>query len=107
MYADPAIEAVCKLEGILFDAAQLGRPQTNALIERANQDIFQGARTVLLQAGLPGCFWTFAAPCYCMLDTAANKKESVSAWEKRFGEPVHGQRIRFGCLVSHIPSPTK
>ncbi len=97
----------CKKEHILWEHSQPGVPQTNALIERANQDILQGTRTLLLQAGLPACFWTFAAPCYCLLDNTAEKKETVSSWKRRFGEPFGGKRLPFGCLVSYLPSPTK
>ncbi len=95
------------MEGILPDESQPGMPQTKSLIERANQDILQGTRTLLLQAGLPACFSTFAAPCYCMLDNISDKKESVSAWELTYGEDFPGKRLPFGCLVSYIPSQTK
>ncbi len=109
LYSDgaPEIGAACKKEGILWDTSEPGIPQSNSLIERTNQDILQGTRTLLLQAGLPSCFWTFAAPCYCFLDNIADKKESVSAWEKCYGEPFGGTRVPFGCLVSYLPSPTK
>ncbi len=79
----------------------------NSLIERATQDFLQGTRTLLLQAGLPACFWSSAAPCYCLLDNISDKKESVSAWEQTYGEAFPGKRLPFGCLVSYIPSQTK
>ncbi len=46
--ADGAIGAACRLEGILFEPSQPGKPQNNALIERANQENIQGTRTLLL-----------------------------------------------------------
>ena len=42
---------------ILAGNAQPGVPETNSLIERANQTILDGVRVVLVQAGLPVCFW--------------------------------------------------
>ena len=49
----------CKGLGITYRIAQPGRPVTNSLAERANQDILQGSRCVLSAAGLPECFWPF------------------------------------------------
>ncbi len=109
LYSDGADEIVsaCRAEGILPDTSQPGHPENNALIERTNQDIIHGTRTLLFQAGLPSCFWTFAAPCYCLLDNATDKKETKSAWELKYGSPFEGALLPFGCLVSYLPSPTK
>ena len=67
---------------ILHEGSQPGVPQTNAVIERTNQDIVCGARCCLDAAGLPPCFWSFAAPCYCLLENTAQKIEhvGVSSW---------------------------
>ena len=35
-----------------------GVPQNNAVVERANRDVLEGIRTILVRAGLPDCFWT-------------------------------------------------
>ena len=42
-------------------------PQTNGVAERAVQDVLDGARTIMVHAGLPAYFWSYAAPCYCLL----------------------------------------
>ena len=41
--------------------SQPGVPQNNAVVERLNQDYLEGVRIVLGHAGLPACFWPFAA----------------------------------------------
>ena len=46
-----------------------GRLVAKSLAERANQDILQGARTIMVAAGLPGCFWTYVAPFYCLMES--------------------------------------
>ncbi len=41
-----------------------GMPKTNARIERVVQDQLDGGRTLMVAAGFPSCFWTYALPCY-------------------------------------------
>ena len=43
-------------QNIAHEFSQPGIHQTNAIIERCNQDINNGIRCYLMQAGLPGCF---------------------------------------------------
>ena len=40
---------------IVPDNNQPGAPQNNAVVERLVQDVFEGARTALVRAGLPPC----------------------------------------------------
>jgi hypothetical protein len=42
-----------------------GISQTNSVAERQVRDVQAGTRALLVQAGLPACFWCFAAPHYC------------------------------------------
>ena len=67
MYADGAgsIVKACRIERINLEESQPGVPQSNGVIERANGDIVSGTRALMMQAGLPDCFWRFAASCYC------------------------------------------
>ena len=60
--SEGGLQAACKKNGIPYRRAQPGNPKTNSLAERANGDILNGARSLLLQAGLPASFWPFAAP---------------------------------------------
>ena len=94
---------------ILHEGSQPGVPQTNAVIERTNQDIVCGARSCLDAAGLPPCFWSFAAPCYCLLENKAPKLADVgvSSWFKNHNAEFEGLRVPFGCKVIHMPSDTK
>ena len=68
MYSDGSgeIKLACRSVGILHDTSQPGVPQTNALIERTNQMILTKTIVAMLEAGLPSCYWTFAAPCVCV-----------------------------------------
>ena len=58
LYSDRSgeINAACKFLKIYPFRSQPGMPQNNAVIERANQDVLDGVRTNLNQAGLPMCF---------------------------------------------------
>ncbi len=96
----------CKNIGILHDKSQPGIPQTNALIERTNQTILTKTIVCLLEAGLPPCYWTFAAPCVCLnLNTEFENGES--AYFLTHGEEFPYKRFPFGCKVVFKPSSTK
>ena len=75
MYADRAKELDCAATamGIPCDRSRAGRPQTNGIIERRNQEISRGAKSLLLQAGLPPPFWWLAVPCYCFLENVQDE----------------------------------
>ena len=58
-----------------------GIPKTNSIIERTIQLIVGGVTTCVLEAGLPPCFWSYAAPCFCM-NYNVTKQKGNSAWKK-------------------------
>jgi len=65
-------------------------------------------RTLLCGAGLPSCFWPWAAPCFCFLEnTAIDPETGKSPWYNRHGEHFKGPRIPFGCGVYFAPADTK
>ena len=70
MYADGAQELDCAATaiGIPCDRSRAGRPQTNGITERRNQEINRGTKALLLQAGLSPPLWYLAAPCYCHME---------------------------------------
>ena len=70
----PSLIKACKDLGITTEFSQPGVPQTNGLIESINGDILRGTRALLIEAGLPACFWPLAARCYCQLPSL---KENV------------------------------
>ena len=110
IYSDNADELInaARFLGIPHEASQQGMPQTNGIIEREVQDMVSGTRTVLVAAGMPGYFWSYAAPCYMHLDNCLPHSDGrPSAWFQRFGEEFPGQLIPFGAAVVFKPSPTK
>ena len=56
-----------------------GVSQTNSMVERQVQDILFGSRTLLVQAGLPACFWNYSAPHYCFGTNIARHQDKKSA----------------------------
>ena len=92
----------CKHFGIFYRIAQPGRPVTNSLAERANRDVLEGARCVLEQAGLPECFWPFAAPYYCLMVSLTYDYQGECRYRKRSGRSFDAKIIPFGALVKYI-----
>ena len=80
LYSDgwPAFKETAKIMGIPHEMSTPGISQTNAVIERCIQDCQQGIRAMLMEAGLPACFWVLAGPCYCMLENIKEPTEEIS-----------------------------
>jgi len=109
LYSDNSgeIGAALKKLRIMPHNSLPGVPQNNAVAERLNRDTLEGARTALMQAGLPACFWSFAAPHYCMMENTHFTHEDHSPWYKTHGDEFHGERIPFGAKVIFKPAETK
>ena len=59
---------------------------------------------MLLSAGLPNCYWPFAAKYYAFMRTVVrNGDESIFA-KRHKGEHFKGPLIPFGALVRAMPS---
>ena len=103
------LKKACRMMRVNREPSQPGVPQSNAKIERTNLDVLEGTRTALVQAGLPECFWSFAAPTYCFLrNTEYEGRQKGSRWAIAHGQgEFKGMRIPFGCEVIFNPSPTK
>ena len=111
--------ALVKIDRALRDlhivpGSQPGVPQNNAVATRLVQDILEGARTALLRAGLPPCFWEYACRRYCALANALPVRKSASAdggrsspREKTHEEPFPGRLIPIGSKAIFKPSETK
>ena len=82
------------------------RHQNNAYCERTVLKIVEGASTLLEHAGLPSCFWSFAARFWCH---AHNIKvvDGDSPWNKRHhkGQFDLKKVIPFGTVVDYLPKP--
>ncbi len=64
-----------------------------------------GAKTLLLQAGLPRGYWPYAMRSYCFAQNI-DIVNGDSAWNKRHGQgQFDGRSIPFGCLVDFKPQP--
>ena len=84
LYSDNSgeINLALKKLGIMPQNSLPGEPQTNAVAERLNGDIKEGARAALIRAGLPACFWSFAAQHYCIMDNTHYTHDAPSPWCK-------------------------
>ena len=102
---EAAIKKACRKLRIRLDTSLPGLPRNNSLIERCNQDVTNAARAALLTAGLPACFWEFAAPHVCMMDNTVGWDKSPYALTH--GTPFNGHRLPLGCLVRFLPASTK
>ena len=109
IYCDgaPAYKSACKRMQILSEKAQPGIHQTNARIERCNADILAGSRVLLVQAGLPSCFWPYVTACYCFLENVTEVDCESSPWFLRHGAHFMGLALPPGCRVFFFPAPTK
>ena len=92
-----------------------GRPQSNGVAERTVRSVKEGARTILLVAGLTPKFWPLALRHWCF---------SRNTRKRRTGKPValpftnafclrnrnhafSGQKVRFGAPIDFRQSPAK
>merc|ERR1711978_189544 len=82
-------------------------PKTNGLIESTNGDILPGTRAQLVEAGLPSCFWPWAAQCYCHHENTRLDAAGSSPWYRRHGAHWSARLYPCGCGVYFKPSPTK
>ena len=78
VYSDNAPELLKSSELMLIthETSQPGVPHTNSKIERCNQLIQGGVVTSLIEAGMPPCFWSYAAPCFCFNYNVQQKGEA-------------------------------
>ena len=82
-------------------------PQTNGVAERAVQDLLDGARGHMVHAGLPAYFWSYAAPCYCLLrNTRLVEGHSATAQSPvvDHGDDPGGQRYSGDGRFLALPS---
>ncbi len=76
------------------------------MIERTNQHILTTTIVSMLEAGLPPCYWSFAAPCVA-LNMNTDFENGESAHALTHGEEFSGKRFPFGSKVLYKPSSTK
>ena len=81
-----------------------GIHETNAIAENKVKKVIAGTRVDLLQAGLPACFWPFAAEHYAFMVTVM-ENEQQPAYFNRHGKYFKGPLIPFGAAIDVVPSP--
>eukprot|EP00959_Pyramimonas_sp_CCMP1952_P335545 7025879-Pyramimonas_sp.AAC.1 len=62
-----------------------GNKKENAVAERANGVVQMGARALLVQAGVPPPYWTYAVRYFCLCYNTRTPAEGQPSWERRFG----------------------
>ena len=69
MYCDnwSSYKGTCKYLGVQCEQSLPGIHKHNARIERLNQDLLDGTRSLLLAAGMPSCWWTWAMPYFAII----------------------------------------
>ena len=106
VYSDNSDEIGKALKALktMPETSQPGRRETNAIVERENQDMLGGIRTLLIEAGLPSEFWPFAAENYAFACTVM-ENEDQPAYFNRHGKYFKGAIIPFGAAIDVVPSP--
>ena len=84
------------------------------MVEWTNFGVLEGARTCLVCAGFPQCFWPFAALLFCFLDnTSCYGADGKVLQDGSHYARAHGNgepkvlRLPFGCEVIFVPQDTK
>ena len=108
VYSDRAptlIRAVSTLPGPPAHTTSIpGVPQTRSIAESRVKIMVRGFRVMLISAGLPNCYWPFAAKYYAFMRTIVrNGEESIFA-KLHEGEHFNGPLIPCGALVRAMPS---
>ena len=104
-YSDsaPELMSCAKKMNWCADTSTPGMPRTNSIAESKVKLVINGARCLLLQAGLPSKFWPYAVRAFC---NGINFKlvDGESCYFRRRNEHFHGKTIPFGCLIDYFPT---
>ena len=106
LYSDNATEIVAALRHfhILAQHPQPGQSKANGVAERANREVIAMSRTVLEAAGLPACFWTYAAPYVTLMENVQEKGPRGSRYASACGGEFEADLIPFGAKVLFHPN---
>ena len=80
--------------------------KANALVEQRNRDVQATARVLLDTAGLPTCFWPFAAPYGTLMRNVrpSSLDAGLSPYQKTHGEEFPATLYHVGCKVNFTPN---
>ena len=106
-YSDSSPELIQAAQelGIPHDQGTPGIKPRNGVGERVGRDLLEGARCILIHAGLPHKLWPLAGR-YIAFSKNITITDGDSPWNKRHKKgnwdgPLHP----FGCLVDYLPIP--
>ncbi len=102
-----ALRNAAEMAGMQHESCLPGIHQTNGIAESNNRSILSGTRRLLMQAGLPACWWPYAAPCFCFLESITLAEDQSCAYYERHGVHFPWRSIPCGQLVYYVPAPTK
>jgi transposase InsO family protein len=111
-YITVNLRSFCDDHGVNLRHTQPYSPQQNAIAERINRTIAEGAAALLVQAGLPQCFWEEAVNHFVFIKnrTPHKKLEGKNPQEVWDEELLEGDGVGiwdilpFGCQTFvHIP----
>lgn len=92
-----------RAHGIQFTTSNPYTPQQNSLVERSHRTIFEKIRCMLSSAGLPGCFWWYAAgvAAYAYNTTPHSKFNNQSTpHEQWYQQKFDIDKLKvFGCTA--------
>ena len=81
---------------------------SKSFIEREVRNMLEGARTNLVQSGMPLQYWPLAIQHFAMATNTSDQLDSSpSPWELRFGEMFEGMAIPFGAKVLFWNNPNR
>ena len=72
-----SLKAAVHQLGAQSERSTPGIHHSNSIIERQNQIILYGTKVILFQAGLPACYWTYASPYFCHIESLGCRRFSV------------------------------
>jgi transposase InsO family protein len=110
------VQALCDEKGMILSMTARDSPSQNGLSERANRTIQEGAKAMLLQAGLPSQFWMEAMNTFVYIknqsphrgiDFGIPLKELHKVYPAFYIAELESHIQGFGCLVYAYEIPRK
>eukprot|EP00959_Pyramimonas_sp_CCMP1952_P319173 6678431-Pyramimonas_sp.AAC.1 len=104
-YGARELARACYELKIARDPTIPGNKKQNAVARRANGVVQMGTRALLMQAGLPPPYWTYAVRYFCLCYNTRTPEEGKSNCERRFRSRFEAPLLPFGPLARHVPPP--
>ena len=83
-------ESAAYANNCAYQFSQPGVHHSNSLIENTNLQMEYDIKVCLLLAGLPACFWPYAAPYVCLMhNTTYGNDATERPWNIKHGDDFH------------------